>query len=71
MTKHLTVEHLIEKCFGGVTCEIIHWKKLARAARRFVRMEQRNKEINGWKAINKACLKNRPARRYAAELLED
>lgn len=49
MNKRMTIKQMTRKCFGKIITldfmSSVHANKLARAARRFVRMEEREKAI--------------------------
>jgi len=59
--KPLTVEQMVRKCFAKEGFLIVTSKRdalyFARAARRFVRMEQWQKEGNDWEVFKAACRK--------------
>jgi hypothetical protein len=72
MSKPLTVEQMARKCFCDLnlcaygpctqfdSCRKA-WKQFARAARKFVRMENEQKADNEWKKFKAACRKTRRA----------
>jgi hypothetical protein len=65
MNKPLTVEQLVQKCFKGCNLEFAFYSQAARAARRFVRLENKQKRDKLWKRIDAsneriaACRKTR------------
>jgi len=63
-TKRMTTEQMVRKCFCGnrpftlacsVECFYYNDRRLARAARRFVRMENAQKAERKWDTFKKSC----------------
>ena len=55
MSKPLTTEEKVRKCFQLESTW--NWPAIARAARRFTRMEERQKAEKDWEAFRKSCRK--------------
>jgi len=56
MSKTLTTEQMANECVGTYYYqEGFSWQEFARKARRFVRMEQREKANREWAAFRKSC----------------